>query len=118
MRISSSLSSPSVVQSDGFSYTSDTDGLRDWSVDVAVPAHGMGIASFAGIMFVLPPLMNVLPTSWNDAASPYLPLAAGEAIMSITPGNHLAPWAGLGLFTAYAAAAIAVAALLLRRRDV
>jgi len=77
-----------------------------------------GIASFAGIMFVLPPLMNVLPTSWNDAASPYLPLAAGEAIMSITPGNHLAPWAGLGLFAAYAAAAIAVAALLLRRRDV
>jgi len=23
--------------------------------------------------------MNVLPTSWNDAASPYRPLAAGEA---------------------------------------
>jgi hypothetical protein len=38
--------------------------------------------------------------------------------MSITPGNHLAPWAGLGLFAGYAAAAIAVAALLLRRRDV
>lgn len=29
-----------------------------------------GIATFAGIMFVLPPLMNVLPRSWNDAASP------------------------------------------------
>src|SRR5207245_4644520 len=33
-----------------------------------------GIASFAGIMFVLPPLMNVLPTSLNTAASPYLPV--------------------------------------------
>jgi ABC-2 type transport system permease protein len=77
-----------------------------------------GIAAFAGIMFVLPPLMNVLPTSWNNAASPYLPLAAGEAIMSTTPGNHLAPWIGFLLFCGYAAAAIAVAALLLRRRDV
>jgi ABC-2 type transport system permease protein len=77
-----------------------------------------GIAAFAGIMFVLPPLMNVLPTSWNDAASPYLPLAAGEAIMSTTGGNHLAPWVGLLLFFGYAAAAIAVAALLLTRRDV
>jgi ABC-2 type transport system permease protein len=77
-----------------------------------------GIAAFAGIMFVLPPLMNVLPTSWNDAALPYLPLAAGEAIMSTTSGNHLAPWVGLLLFFGYAAAAIAVAALLLTRRDV
>jgi ABC-2 type transport system permease protein len=76
-----------------------------------------GIASFAAIMFVLPPLMNVLPTSWNDAASPYLPLAAGEAIMSITPGNHLSPWSGLALFFGYAAAALAVAAVLLVRRD-
>jgi hypothetical protein len=68
-------------------------------------------------MFVLPPLMNVLPSSWNDAASRYLPLAAGEAIMSVTAGNHLAPWAGLLLFCGYAAAALAVAAVLLLRRD-
>ena len=76
-----------------------------------------GIALFAGIMFVLPPLMNVLPASWNNAASPYLPLAAGEAIMSTSAGNHLSPWAGLGLFLGYAVAAIAVAAVLLLRRD-
>ena len=28
-----------------------------------------GIVAFAAIFFVLPPLMNVLPTSWNDAIS-------------------------------------------------
>ena len=76
-----------------------------------------GISAFAGIMFVLPPLMNVLPASWNNAASPYLPLAAGESILSITPGNHLSPWVGLALFAGYAAAALAVAAVLLVRRD-
>jgi ABC-2 type transport system permease protein len=76
-----------------------------------------GIASFAAIMFVLPPLMNVLPSSWNHAASPYLPLAAGESILSITPGNNLSPWVGFALFCGYAAGALAVAAVLLVRRD-
>jgi hypothetical protein len=76
-----------------------------------------GIATFAGIMFVLPPLMNVLPTNWNNAASPYLPLQAGEAIMATSSGNHLSPWVGFGLLCAYAAAALAIASLLLVRRD-
>jgi ABC-2 type transport system permease protein len=92
-------------------------GLFGLGLGAIVRNTAGGIATFAGIMFVLPPLMNVLPTSWNDAASPYLPLAAGEAILSITPGNHLSPWVGLLLFAGYAAAALAVAAVLLVRRD-
>lgn len=77
-----------------------------------------GLALFAGVMFVLPPLMNVLPTNWNNAVSPYLPLQAGEAIMSTTSGGHLAPWEGLGFFTLYTAITLVVAAVLLRVRDV
>ncbi len=77
-----------------------------------------GIATFVAVMFVLPPLMNVLPQSWNDAITPYLPDSAGRAVFSLTTGPHsLAPWTGLGLFCAYAAAALAVAAVLLVRRD-
>ena len=70
-----------------------------------------------GIMFVLPPLMNVFPSSWNHAASPYLPLAAGESIMSITPGTTFRPGSGLRCSPASAAAALGVVALLLLRRD-
>ena len=92
-------------------------GLFGLGLGAIVRNTAGGIAAFAGIMFVLPPLMNVLPTSWNNAASPYLPLQAGEAIMSTSSGNHLSPWVGLGLFAAYAAAALAVAAVLLVRRD-
>ncbi len=78
-----------------------------------------GISAIAGLLFVLPPLMNVLPSSWNDAISPYLPSNAGQAILSVSPNvTSLAPWTGLGLFAAYTAATIAVAAILLRRRDV
>ncbi len=70
-------------------------GLFGLGLGAIVRNTAGGIAAFAAIMFVLPPLMNVLPTSWNNAASPYLPLAAGESILSITPGNHLSPWVGL-----------------------
>jgi ABC-2 type transport system permease protein len=78
-----------------------------------------GISTFAAILFVLPPLMSVLPTSWDNAISPYLPSKSGQAILQIgNPAHTLAPWTGLALFAGYAAAALAVAAVLLKRRDV
>ena len=62
--------------------------------------------------------MNILPSSWNDAISPYLPSNAGQAIMGVTEGAPiLAPWTGFALFAGYTAALIAVAAVLIRRRD-
>ena len=77
-----------------------------------------GIAVFAGIFFVIPPLMNVLPTSWNDSISKYLPSNAGADLISLTHGTHdLGPGAGIALFCAYTALAIAIAAVLLVRRD-
>jgi ABC-2 type transport system permease protein len=78
-----------------------------------------GISALAAVLFVLPPLITVLPSSWDNAISPYLPSNAGQAIMQTgNPAHTLAPWAGLGLFAGYAAITIALAAVLLRRRDV
>jgi ABC-2 type transport system permease protein len=78
-----------------------------------------GIATFAGVMFVLPALTHILPTSTQNAINPYLPSEAGRAIMGIGHQAHmLSPWAGLALFAGYAAVAIAAAAVLLVRRDV
>jgi len=77
-----------------------------------------GIAAFAGIFFVIPPLMNVLPTSWNNAISQYLPSNAGRQIFSLTHSDHsLRPWSGTALFVGYCALALAIAAVLLVRRD-
>jgi ABC-type transport system involved in multi-copper enzyme maturation permease subunit len=92
-------------------------GLFGLSLGAIVRNTAGGIALFAGIMFVLPPLMNVLPTSWNNAASPYLPLQAGERILQLQSGT-LSPWQGFAVLCGYAAAATAIAAVLLRRRDV
>jgi hypothetical protein len=77
-----------------------------------------GIALFAGVFFVIPPLLNVLPTSWNDSISKYLPSSAGADVLALTHGSHdLAPGPGFGLFCLYTAAAVALAAVLLARRD-
>ena len=77
-----------------------------------------GIATFAAIMFVIPPLLNVLPTSWNNAINPYLPSTAGQAIFALTHGSDtLAPGPGLALFCGYTALSIGIAAVLLARRD-
>jgi ABC-2 type transport system permease protein len=93
-------------------------GIFTLGIGAIVRNTAGGIATFAGIMFVIPPLLNVLPASWNDAISPYLPDAAGRSIFSLTHGAHsLAPWPGLALFCGYAAAALAIAAVLLVRRD-
>jgi ABC-2 type transport system permease protein len=77
-----------------------------------------GIATFAAIFFVIPPLMNILPTSWNNAISQYLPSEAGRQIFSLTHGAHsLNPWPGGLLFVGYCALTLAIAAVLLVKRD-
>jgi ABC-2 type transport system permease protein len=78
-----------------------------------------GIATFAGVMFVIPPLVSILPSSIANAIDPYLPSSAGQAMMEI--GHHaqtLSPGAGLAVFAGYVVAVIAAAAVLLVRRDV
>jgi ABC-2 type transport system permease protein len=77
-----------------------------------------GIALFAGLMFVLPGITAILPNSWGDTISPYLPLNAGSSITALHADPHtLSAWPGFALYAAYALAALAVSAVLLVRRD-
>ena len=77
-----------------------------------------GISAFVGLFFVIPPLMNVLPASWNNAISEYLPSEAGRQLFTLHQGAHsLSPlWGGV-LMLGYCAVAVAAAAVLLVRRD-
>jgi hypothetical protein len=93
-------------------------GVLTLSLGAIVRNTAGAIGVFAAIFFVIPPLLNVLPSSWNNAIAPYLPDAAGRSIFSLTHGAHsLAPAPGLALFCGYCAVAVALAALLLVRRD-
>jgi ABC-2 type transport system permease protein len=76
------------------------------------------IVLFAAIFFVIPPLLNVLPSNWNNAISQYLPSQAGTSVMNLTHSAHnLRPWPGFAVFVGYTLLTIAVAAVVLKRRD-
>lgn len=93
-------------------------GVFALGIGAMVRNTAAGIATFAGIFFVIPPLMNVLPSSWNQAISKYLPSEAGRQIFSLThDSSSLSPlWGGL-LFAGYCVVVIGLAAVLLVRRD-
>ena len=77
-----------------------------------------GIALFAGLLFVVPGLAAILPTSTQNAINPYLPSVAGTTILSGTRDAHtFSPWGGFALFCGYTLLALAIAAFLMRRRD-
>lgn len=93
-------------------------GVLALGVGAIVRNTAGGISAFAAVFFVIPPLLNILPSSWNDAISPYLPSEAGRSIFSLTHGAHsLAPGSGLALMLAYVVGTLVVAAVLLVRRD-
>jgi hypothetical protein len=77
-----------------------------------------GIALFVGVFFVLPGLVEILPSTTADAIHPYLPSNAGAAIaQALSDPNTFSAWGGFALFCGYTVAVIVIAAVLLLRRD-
>jgi ABC-2 type transport system permease protein len=77
-----------------------------------------GISAFVAIFFVIPPLLNILPTSWNNAISPWIPDSAARAIFQLTHDSHsLSPAGGAAVIVGYCVVMVGIAAVLLRRRD-
>jgi ABC-2 type transport system permease protein len=94
-------------------------GLIGVALGALLRSTAAGIASFAAIFFVIPPLAQLLPASVSDHLAQYLPSSAGEAIWGGARGvtDALSPWAGFALLCGYAAVLIAAAAWRLRRVD-
>ncbi len=78
-----------------------------------------GIATFAGVFFVIPPLAGLLPASVSHHLIPDLPSNAGGALWggAANVPSALAPWTGFALLCGYAAVLACAAAWRLRRSD-
>jgi ABC-2 type transport system permease protein len=78
-----------------------------------------GIATFAAVFFVIPPLAGLLPSSVSNHLTPYLPSNAGDVVWGGAQGVHnpLSPWTGFALVCGYAVVLIAAGAWRLRRSD-
>ena len=58
-------------------------GLFGLALGAILRSTAGGIAALAGIVFVLPPIVGLLPTSVANSVDPYLPSNAGGAIWMI-----------------------------------
>ena len=94
-------------------------GLFALALGFIVRSTAGGIATLVGILLVLPGIGQVLPTSWQQHTLPYLPSNAGSSMFTIRPENPDALSAGAGLLTLciWVVVAMALAAVVVKRRD-
>ncbi|MEU9988915.1 ABC transporter permease [Streptomyces sp. NPDC048045] len=77
-----------------------------------------GISLLVATLMLIPGLASLLPSSWQDDISPYLPSNAGQAMYALThDSTTLSPPAGLLVFLGWTALALAGAAYRLMRSD-
>jgi len=76
------------------------------------------VAVLFGVLLVVPGLVLLLPSPWNDDVTKYLPSSAGVAMSAhVQFPNLLTPAGGLVVLCAYTAVTLLVAAWTLQRRD-
>ena len=76
------------------------------------------VAVLFAVLLVIPGLVSLLPSPWNDTVIKYLPASAGAAMAATTSvPTQLAPGTGIAVLMAYTAAVLVAAGLLLRHRD-
>jgi ABC-2 type transport system permease protein len=89
----------------------------------AIIRHTAGsISTFVGVLFVLPLILQALPSSLIDAIGKYLPANIGVTMTSTREGipgvgHQFPPWVGFGVLSAYAVAALVLGAWVMVRRD-
>ncbi len=117
--IQAHLSDPGVLRAViGTSLYLTVVGLLGLGLGAVLRNTAAGISTLFGVLFVLPIIVHFLPSSWGTSIDKYLPSTVGQAITEVhaQPGA-LGPWPAFALFCGYAALVIALAAVLLRRRD-
>ncbi|MGH9129777.1 MAG: ABC transporter permease [Acidimicrobiales bacterium] len=93
-------------------------GLLALGIGALIRHTAGALAAFVGLILVLPAVAFALPSSWAHVVDKILPTDLGTGIGQVVPRAHFfGPWAGFGLFCAWAAAALVAAALVTAHRD-
>ncbi|MGH9055800.1 MAG: ABC transporter permease [Acidimicrobiales bacterium] len=94
--------------------------LLSLGVATSIRDTGASVGAVLGLIYIPPIAAQIVqdPT-WQRHLEQIAPMAAGLAIQATTdlPSVPIAPWTGLGVLAAWAAAALLLAGLLLRIRD-
>lgn len=118
--LNASISAPGALRSViGAALYATVAGMIGMALGGILRNTAAGISTFVAAFFVIPPLTDLLPSSWSSHFAQYLPSNAGEVLFGGGQdlAHPLAPWAGFGVLCAYAVVLIALAAWRLRRAD-
>ena len=118
--LSTTLGQPGVIRAViGYALYLAVAGLLGLALGTLLRSTAGGISALFGVLFALPLVASFLPGSLSDEVSKYLPGTAGQAITTVhpDPATSLSPWTGFGVFCAYAAVLLALAAVRMRRGD-
>jgi ABC-2 type transport system permease protein len=94
-------------------------GLLAMGLASIIRVTAASISTFVGVLFILPIITDVLPSSYTSDINRFLPATIGTVMMSghYTGSDPFGPWASFALLAGYAAIALLAGGVLLRRRD-
>jgi ABC-type transport system involved in multi-copper enzyme maturation permease subunit len=93
-------------------------GLFAFGIGTLVRHTAAAISIAIGVLFVLPIIVNFLPTSWTNDITRWLPSEGGTAIWNTVQQAHDWPaWGEFSVFLGYTAAVLIAGYIVFRRRD-
>ena len=94
-------------------------GLLALGLASIIRVTAAAISTFVGVLFILPIIADVLPSSYTSDIGRFLPATIGTVMMSAHyhGDDPFGPWTSFALICAYAVVALLVGGVLLVRRD-
>jgi ABC-2 type transport system permease protein len=94
-------------------------GLLALGLASIIRVTAAAISTFVGILFILPIIADVLPSSFTSDISRFLPATIGTVMMSAHyhGSDPFGPWPSFALLCGYAVVALVVGGVLLVHRD-
>ena len=87
----------------------------------SIVRHSAGaITTYVSFLLVAPIIVQVLPSSFGQPITKYLPFHISDVMTSVvggTNGASFSPWAGFAILCGYALASLGIGAWLMVRRD-
>lgn len=122
---SATLSQPGVLRAVvGAGLVLTVLGLFGLGIATIIRHTAGALAIYAGLLLVLPLILQAFPTSFQRSVIRFMPLVIGENMAATRPdvrdfggATLFSPWVGFGLLCAYTAAALIIGGILMARRD-
>jgi ABC-2 type transport system permease protein len=115
----SSLSDPGALRSvAGVGFYLALIGLLGGAFGWIVRSTAGAISGLVGLLLIVPVILGLLPGSIGTTIAKFFPSnAGGSLVSSVQLPDTLAPWTGIGVLGLWVVAALALAAVVIRRRD-